>query len=114
MRVALTTIDSQSSRRASATGRARTSLRLPGSVRHRHRATILPIARNERRSRMADTYRNFAALARKERSGIDYDVLVRRARTAFAIVAPHGGGIEAGMSELADAVAGATHSFYTF
>src|SRR5262249_61887052 len=62
----------------------------------------------------ADTYRNFAALARKERSGIDYDVLVRRARTAFAIVAPHGGGIEAGTSELADAVAGATHSFYTF
>jgi hypothetical protein len=30
---------------------------------------------------MPDTYRNFATLARKERSGIDYDVLVRRART---------------------------------
>jgi phage replication-related protein YjqB (UPF0714/DUF867 family) len=63
---------------------------------------------------MADKYRNFAALARKERSGIDYDVLVRRARPAFAIVAPHGGGIEPGTSEIADAVAEGTHSFYTF
>jgi phage replication-related protein YjqB (UPF0714/DUF867 family) len=63
---------------------------------------------------LADTYPNFAALARSERSGIDYDVLVRRARPAFAIVAPHGGGIEPGTSEIADAVAGGTHSFYTF
>ena len=63
---------------------------------------------------MADKYRNFAELARSERSGIDYDVLVRRARPAFAIIAPHGGGIEPGTSEIADAVAGLTHSFYTF
>src|SRR5262245_27911874 len=63
---------------------------------------------------MADKYRNFAALAAAERSGIDYDILARRAQTAFVIVAPHGGGIEAGTSELADAVAGATHSFYAF
>lgn len=61
-----------------------------------------------------DKYRNFAALERKERSGADYDVLVRRAQAAFAIVAPHGGGIEAGTSEIANAVAGLTHSFYTF
>ena len=33
-------------------------------------------------------------------------MLVRRARPAFAIVAPHGGGIEPGTSEIADAVAG--------
>jgi phage replication-related protein YjqB (UPF0714/DUF867 family) len=63
---------------------------------------------------MADKYRNFAALARNERSGIDYDVLVRRARPAFAIIAPHGGGIEAGTSEIADAIAGERFSFYTF
>ena len=49
---------------------------------------------------MADTYRNFADLARHEKSGIDYDVLVRRARLEFAIVAPHGGGgIEPGTTE---------------
>jgi phage replication-related protein YjqB (UPF0714/DUF867 family) len=63
---------------------------------------------------MADKYRNFAELARSERSGIDYDVLVRRARPAFAIIAPHGGGIEPGTSEIADAVADLTYSFYTF
>jgi len=63
---------------------------------------------------MADKYRNFAELARSEQSGIDYDVLVRRARPAFAIIAPHGGGIEPGTTEIADAVADLTYSFYTF
>jgi phage replication-related protein YjqB (UPF0714/DUF867 family) len=63
---------------------------------------------------MADKYPNFAALARDERSGIDYRVLVRRARNAFAIIAPHGGGIEAGTSEIADAIADENFSFYAF
>jgi phage replication-related protein YjqB (UPF0714/DUF867 family) len=61
-----------------------------------------------------DTYRNFADLARHEKSGIDYDVLVRRARLELAIVAPHGGGIEPGTTEIADAIAGTALSFYTF
>jgi phage replication-related protein YjqB (UPF0714/DUF867 family) len=63
---------------------------------------------------MADKYRNFAELEREEQAGDTYDISVRRARPAFAIVAPHGGGIEGGTSEIADAVAGAEHSFYTF
>src|SRR5262245_15532247 len=63
---------------------------------------------------MADKYRNFAALAVHEQAGIDYDVLVRQARPGFAIVAPHGGGIEPGTSEIADAIAAADLSFYTF
>ncbi len=63
---------------------------------------------------LANTYRNFAALAQQERSGIDYDVLVQRARPEFALVAPHGGGIEGGTSELADAIAASDLSFYTF
>jgi phage replication-related protein YjqB (UPF0714/DUF867 family) len=63
---------------------------------------------------MADKYPDFATLARNERSGIDYRVLARRARPAFAIVAPHGGGIEPGTSEIADAIAGETFSFYAF
>jgi phage replication-related protein YjqB (UPF0714/DUF867 family) len=62
---------------------------------------------------MADTYPNFAALARSERSGIDYRVRVRRARPTFAIMAPHGGGIEPGTSEIADAIAAEKHSFHT-
>jgi len=63
---------------------------------------------------MADKYRNFADLERHEQSGITYRIGLRRAETQFAIVAPHGGGIEGGTSEIADAVAGTTHSFYTF
>jgi phage replication-related protein YjqB (UPF0714/DUF867 family) len=62
---------------------------------------------------MADKYPNFAALAEHERSGIDYRVVVRRAEPAFAIMAPHGGGIEPGTSEIADAIAAAKHSFHT-
>jgi phage replication-related protein YjqB (UPF0714/DUF867 family) len=63
---------------------------------------------------MADRYPDFATLARHERSGIDYRVLARRARPAFAVVAPHGGAIEPGTSEVADAIAGETLSFYAF
>jgi phage replication-related protein YjqB (UPF0714/DUF867 family) len=63
---------------------------------------------------MADKYPNFAKLSRNEVSGVDYRILVRRALSAFAIVAPHGGGIEPGTSEIAAAVAGEDFSFYAF
>jgi phage replication-related protein YjqB (UPF0714/DUF867 family) len=62
---------------------------------------------------MADKYPCFAALERHERSGIDYRLVARRAQPAFAIIAPHGGGIEPGTSEIADAIATASHSFST-
>jgi len=63
---------------------------------------------------MADTYPNFAELARHERAGIDYGIQVRRERPEFAIVAPHGGGIEPGTSEIADAIAAKAFSFCSF
>jgi phage replication-related protein YjqB (UPF0714/DUF867 family) len=63
---------------------------------------------------MPDKYKNFADLAQHEDAGIDYQVRVRRARPAFAIIAPHGGGIEPGTAEIADGIAAATHSFYAF
>ena len=63
---------------------------------------------------MADTYPNFATLEQHERAGIDYGVLVRREEPAFAIIAPHGGGIEPGTSEIADAIACQRWSFYAF
>ena len=63
---------------------------------------------------MADKYPNFAALEQHERSGIDYCIAIRREEPAFAIVAPHGGGIEPGTSEIADAIACQRWSFYTF
>jgi len=86
----------------------------PGWLTFAARDDIGTPSANGRRVLMADKYRNFAELARSESSGIDYDVLVRRARPAFAIIAPHGGGIEPGTSEIADAVADRTHSFYAF
>jgi phage replication-related protein YjqB (UPF0714/DUF867 family) len=63
---------------------------------------------------MADKYPNFDVLSRNETSGIDFGILVRLARKAFAIVAPHGGGIEPGTSEIADAIAAEEFSFYAF
>ena len=74
-------------------------------------ATAIGIERTG--NRVADKYPNFAALAEHERSGIDYRVVVRRAEPAFAIMAPHGGGIEPGTSEIADAIAAGKHSFHT-
>lgn len=63
---------------------------------------------------MPDQYADFAELARHERAGADYRIRVRAASPGFAILAPHGGGIEPGTSELAEAVAGEQLSFYAF
>lgn len=61
-----------------------------------------------------DRYRSFAELARHEREGRDWRVRLRPGASAFAILAPHGGRIERGTSWLADAIAGAEHTFYAF
>ena len=63
---------------------------------------------------MPDRYSSFASLAARENEGEDFRVRFRLANSPVAIVAPHGGGIEAGSSELADAIAGGEHSFYAF
>ncbi len=63
---------------------------------------------------MADKYPNFDTLSKNEISGVDFRVLLRRAQMAFAVVAPHGGGIEPGTSEIADGIAGEELSFYAF
>ena len=60
-------------------------------------------------------YVNFAELAKKERKGVDYRISTRRRKgAALAIVAPHGGGIEPGTSEIAEAIAGNDCSFAAF
>ena len=63
---------------------------------------------------MPDKYRNFKELSQNETAGVDYRILLRQAKVGFAIVAPHGGGIEPGTSEIADAIAGEGFSFYAF
>lgn len=61
-----------------------------------------------------DEYADFAELKQNEREGEDYAILYREADSKVAIMAPHGGGIEPGTIDIADAVAGTDHTFYAF
>ena len=63
---------------------------------------------------MADRYTNFAALAASERSGVDYRYWLKDRGTAIVVLAPHGGWIEPGTSEIAEAIAHEDYSIYAF
>jgi phage replication-related protein YjqB (UPF0714/DUF867 family) len=60
-------------------------------------------------------YASFAELAQFEAQGTDYRVsIIERPGSPVLIVAPHGGSIEAGTSEIARLVAGEEHSLFSF
>lgn len=61
-----------------------------------------------------EKYGNFKELQSKEREGRDFQINFRRGKTGIAVMAPHGGGIEPGTSEIADGVAGLEHAYYSF
>jgi phage replication-related protein YjqB (UPF0714/DUF867 family) len=61
-----------------------------------------------------DSYKSFAQLRQHEREDTDYRILYREADSKFAVLAPHGGGIEPGTADIADAIAGCDHTFYAF
>jgi phage replication-related protein YjqB (UPF0714/DUF867 family) len=64
---------------------------------------------------MPDKYPSFAELAKSEKLGKDYEVVVvPRPESSVAILAPHGGGIESGTSELAISIAAADHNLFIF
>src|SRR5271167_4991936 len=63
---------------------------------------------------MADRYKNFVDLASHETENSDFRVRSQERHGAAAVIAPHGGGIEPGTSELAEAIASADLSFYAF
>lgn len=63
---------------------------------------------------MVDKYSNFAELAANERVGVDFQIRFENRGTPVAIIAPHGGRIEPGTSEIAATIAGDTLSFYAF
>lgn len=63
---------------------------------------------------MVDRYSCFADLAAKERLGFDYQIRWEDRRSMTAIIAPHGGSIEPGTSEIAEAIAGEYLTFYAF
>lgn len=65
-------------------------------------------------TRRVGKYGSFAELARAEVQGRDYRVRVLARSSPVLIVAPHGGLIEDGTSELAEAIAQDDHSLFAF
>ncbi len=63
---------------------------------------------------MTDRYASLAELERNEREGTDFLRVVRPSGTGWVVLAPHGGGIEPGTSEIARAVAGECLALYLF
>ena len=63
-----------------------------------------------------DRYGNFDDLAhdQEQKEGVDYKRVVNDRNAPGAIIAPHGGGIEPGTSEIARAIAGEEFSGYCF
>jgi phage replication-related protein YjqB (UPF0714/DUF867 family) len=63
---------------------------------------------------MGRKYASYNELRGTEREGLDYRVRVRTGLSGIALMAPHGGEIEPGTTEIAEAVAGREHAFYSF
>ncbi|MBF7084590.1 poly-gamma-glutamate hydrolase family protein [Desulfallas sp. Bu1-1] len=64
--------------------------------------------------KVADKYRSFQELSQQEVLGRDYTILFSNEDSPVLIIAPHGGKIEPGTTELARAVAGDEWGFYSF
>jgi phage replication-related protein YjqB (UPF0714/DUF867 family) len=63
---------------------------------------------------VGDQYRSFEELAARERESVDYQIRVHARQSHIAVIAPHGGKIEPGTSELAEYIAREDFSFYAF
>lgn len=66
-------------------------------------------------SNLADRYMGFSDLAKVQAEGSDFRVHIRsNAKSSIAVIAPHGGSIEQGTSEVAREIAGADFNLYLF
>lgn len=63
---------------------------------------------------MADRYESFATLAAGETLCVHYRICFANRWTSVVVLAPHGGSIEPGSSEVAEAIAREDYSFYCF
>lgn len=61
-----------------------------------------------------DKYRTYEQLRQNETEDRDYTILYRDLSSEIVIMAPHGGGIEPGTIDVADALAGCEYTFYGF
>lgn len=66
---------------------------------------------NKHKNLEEDKYKNFEELKNNETL---YEICFVERSSGAAIIAPHGGKIEPGTSEIARAIAGTEHSFYSF
>ncbi len=66
------------------------------------------------KGREMERYRSYKELKKNEILGQDYRIRNRDGSSGIVVIAPHGGGIEPGTTEIAEAVAGRQHRFYTF
>lgn len=63
---------------------------------------------------MEDTYKDFESLSAVEKEGKDFQIWSNKIKSRIAIIAPHGGGIEPGTSEIAKSIAGDDFTCYSF
>ena len=63
---------------------------------------------------MTDRYSSFSELSKHEQEGTDYRILLTDREAVAAVIAPHGGYIEPGTSEIAREIAGTDLSLYCF
>jgi phage replication-related protein YjqB (UPF0714/DUF867 family) len=63
---------------------------------------------------MKSWYKSFAELNAAEKNGLAFRLTVKNRRTSCVVIAPHGGGIEPGTTEIAAAIAGWSLSLYIF
>ena len=61
-----------------------------------------------------EKYSSYENLSKTEVAGKDYHIRKRCGNSGIVLMAPHGGSIEPGTTEIAEAIAGNRHSFYTF
>ena len=63
---------------------------------------------------MTSSYSSFQELKAREVEGRDFRVRTRLRDGSVLVMAPHGGRIEPGTTEIAEAIAGGDYSFYSF
>jgi phage replication-related protein YjqB (UPF0714/DUF867 family) len=63
---------------------------------------------------MTSSYKSFKELREREEEGRDYRIRMTPKDGQVLVMAPHGGKIEPGTAEIAEAIAGPDYSFYSF
>jgi phage replication-related protein YjqB (UPF0714/DUF867 family) len=75
---------------------------------------FVPIQNGYGVNEMTSSYQSFKELADGEAEGRDYRIRTNLRDDRILVVAPHGGKIEPGTTEIAEAIAGTDYSFYSF